>query len=144
MTSTREVAEALYRAFLAGDKDGMLALMAEDVHVRFLGQAQFVGRAELDRFIDFSASLLTDVHFTLRHLVVDGEVAAGIWEETATTRDGQPWRNHGVDVIRLRAGKVVALHENNDVREVHRHFPAYRPARDGAGSDRTAGGHRES
>jgi hypothetical protein len=26
----------------------------------------------------------------------------------------------------VRDGKVVALHENNDVREVHKHFPPYR------------------
>lgn len=127
MTSTRDVAESLYRAFLSGDKDGMLALMADDVDVRFLGQARLAGKAEASRFLDFSAGLLTDVRFTLRHLVVDGYIAAGVWEETARTASGEPWRNHGVDVITVRDGLVVALHENNDVRAVYRHFPPYQP-----------------
>jgi ketosteroid isomerase-like protein len=125
VASTREVAEALYRAFLAGDVEGMLALLHDDVEVRFLGQAQLRGKADVARFLEFSAGLLTDVQFSLRHLIVDGPVAAGVWEETARTASGQPWRNHGVDVIHVSDGLIAALHENNDVREVYRHFPKY-------------------
>jgi ketosteroid isomerase-like protein len=119
------VAEALYRAFLAGDKDAMLALMHDDVRVRFLGQVDLTGTAEASRFMDFAAGLLTDVRFTLLDLVVDGDVAAGVWEETARTAAGEPWHNHGVDVIRVRDGRVAEMHENNDVREVYRHLPPY-------------------
>lgn len=125
MRDTRAVAQDLYRAFLAGDKDGMLALMCEDVQVGFLGQAHLTGRTETSRFLDFAAGLLRDVEFTLETIVVDGDVAAGIWHETATTAGGAPWSNHGVDVIRVRNGLVAALHENNDVREVYRHLPRY-------------------
>ena len=132
-TGTREVAESMYRAFLAGDKDGMLAVMHEDVAVRFLGQAQVRGRSAADRFFDFAGPLLRDVEFTLEEIVVDGDVAAGIWHETATTADGRPWENHGVDVIHVRDGRVVALHENNDVRKVYEHFPPYDPGSDSRG-----------
>ena len=52
-------------------------------------------------------------------VVVDGDVAAGVWHETATTASGEPWENHGVDVVHVRDGRVVALHENNDVRKVY-------------------------
>lgn len=130
MAGTREVAESMYRAFLAGDKDGMLALMAEDVAVRFLGQVEVRGKSEADRFFDFAGGLLRDVDFRLEEIVVDGNVAAGIWHETATTADGQPWENHGVDVIHVRDGRVVALHENNDVRKGYEHFPHYDPGFD--------------
>jgi uncharacterized protein (TIGR02246 family) len=125
MTSTREVVDALYAAFLAGDGEGMIALMADDVEVTFLGQGTFHGLAEVRRFMEFSAGLLRDLDFRIRRTIVDGEGAAAIWEESATTADGQPWENHGVDVIRVRGGKIVSLHENNDVTLVHRHFPRY-------------------
>jgi ketosteroid isomerase-like protein len=133
MAGTREVAESMYRAFLAGDADAMLALMAEDVEVRFLGQAQVRGKEAASRFFDFAGKLLRDVDFTLEEIVVDGEVAAGIWHETATTADGHPWENHGVDVIHVRDGQVIALHENNDVRKVQEHFPPYDPGFDNDG-----------
>jgi ketosteroid isomerase-like protein len=122
---TRRVIDALYEAFLAGDSEGMLAQMSDDVEVRFLAQGTFRGLPAVRRFMDFARSLLTDLDFRIRKIVVDGEVGAAIWDETARTATGQPWENHGVDVIRVRGGKIVALHENNDVNLVYRHFPRY-------------------
>ena len=127
MRSTREVVEELYRAFLAGDRDAMLAVLHPDVEVSFLGQAYLQGTAAAGRFFDFAGGLLCDVDFTLEEILVEGDVAAGIWHETATTYSGEPWENHGVDVVHVRDGQVVALHENNDVRKVYEHFPRYDP-----------------
>jgi ketosteroid isomerase-like protein len=128
--STRQVVEELYRAFVGADKDGMLGLLHPDVEVSFLGQVYLHGIAAADRFFDFAGGLLRDVDFTLEEILVEGDVAAGIWHETATTSAGQPWENHGVDVIHVRDGRIVALHENNDVRKVHEHFPRYDPEPD--------------
>lgn len=122
---TREVVDALYEAFLGGDAEGMIGLMAEDVEVRFLGQGTFRGVPAVRRFLAFAGPLLHDLDFRIQAKIVDGDVGCVIWEETATTLDGQPWENHGVDVIRVRDGKIVTLHENNDVTLVHRHFPRY-------------------
>jgi ketosteroid isomerase-like protein len=124
---TRRVVDELYRAFLAGDGEGMVAQMADDVEVRFLGQATLHGVREVRRFIRFSSGLLLDLDFRIRKKIVDGDAAAVIWEETATTAAGKPWENHGVDVIRVRGGKIVSLHENNDVNLVYEHFPRYDP-----------------
>lgn len=136
---TRQVVAALYRAFLAGDLEGMLALMADDVEVRFLGQGCFRGKEATRRFLQFAAPLLQDLDFRVRRVIIDGEVGCALWEETATTRDGQPWRNHGVDVIRVRGGRIVSIHENNDVTLVYRHFPRYQGG-DGEPGGREGGG----
>jgi uncharacterized protein (TIGR02246 family) len=129
---TRAVVDALYAAFLAGDADGMLAVMADDVEVRFLGQGTFRGIPAVRRVMSFSAGLLRDVDFRIRHTIIDGEAAAVIWDESATTAAGEPWENHGVDVIHVRSGRIAKLHENNDVTLVHRHFPRYEDAEAGA------------
>lgn len=133
-TETRRVVDALYAAFLAGDGEGMLAQMADDVEVRFLAQGTFRGRDEVRRFMAFSAGLLHDLDFRIRRTIVDGDAAAVIWDESATTAAGKAWENHGVDVIRVRDGKIVSLHENNDVNLVYEHFPPFEPrAREGGG-----------
>ncbi len=124
---TRRVIDALYEAYLAGDQEGMLALMDADVAVRFLGQVSLRGIEEARRFFAFSGSKLTDVDFRVERKVCDGEWAAVTWSETARTRDGHPWENHGVDVFRVRDRRIVVVHENNDCRLVHRHFPRYEP-----------------
>jgi ketosteroid isomerase-like protein len=95
--------------------------------VRFLAQGTFHGISEVRGFMGFSAGLLHDLDFRIQKKIVDGDAAAVIWEESATTASGEPWENHGVDVIRVRDGKIVALHENNDIDLVYRHFPRYEP-----------------
>lgn len=125
MTTTREVVDQLYQAFLSGDAQTMLGLMSDDVHVRFLGQATMIGRDAASRFFAFAGGLLQDVDFRIRDVVIDGDVAAVTWDETARTPDGQPWRNHGVDVVHVRQGHIVQLHENNDARVVRARLPRY-------------------
>jgi ketosteroid isomerase-like protein len=127
---TRSVVDALYEAFLAGDSEGMLAQMADEVEVRFLAQGTFHGIPAARRFMQFSAGLLRDLDFRIRRKIVDGDAAAVIWDESATTAAGKPWENHGVDVIRVRNAKIVVLHENNDINLVYEHFPRFDPETD--------------
>ncbi|MFQ5966483.1 MAG: nuclear transport factor 2 family protein [Acidimicrobiia bacterium] len=122
---TRPVIDSLYEAYFAGDQRAMLALMSDDIEVRFLGQALVHGIDEARRFFAFSGARLTDLDFRIQRKIIDGEWAAVLWEETAVTADRKPWENHGVDVFRVVGGEIVLLHENNDVRLVHQHFPRY-------------------
>lgn len=124
-SATRAVVDALYEAFGRGDADGMLALLADDVSVRFLGQADLRGVEAAARFFAFAGGLLKDVDFRIERKIIDGEWAAVIWNESATTASGEPWENHGVDVIRVTGARISVLHENNDVRLVARHFPQF-------------------
>lgn len=125
---TRRAVEALYAAFIAGDAEGMLVLMTADVDIRFLGQTQLRGVDAARAFFAFSAELLEDLDFTIERTIVDGEWAAVTWSETARTPNGDLWDNHGVDVFKVRDGMIALLHENNDVRLVHRFFPRYEEA----------------
>ena len=124
-SETRRVVDALYKAYLVGDEEAMLAQMAEDVEVCFLGQGTFRGIPAVRRFLEFSGQLLRDLDFRIKAKVIDGELGCVIWEETASKLDGQPWSNHGVDVIRVEGGAIASLHENNDVALVHRYLPRY-------------------
>jgi ketosteroid isomerase-like protein len=124
-SATRAVVDALYEAYDRGDAEGMLALLADNVSVRFLGQADLSGIEEAARFFAFASELLKDLDFRIERKIIDGEWAAVIWNESATTASGEPWENHGVDVIRVTAGRISVLHENNDVRLVARHFPRF-------------------
>jgi ketosteroid isomerase-like protein len=120
---TRSVIQAFHRAFLGGDAEAMLALMPDSVEVCFLGQARLHAVEAVRAFFAFSADLLEELAFTIRRTIVDGGRAAVIWSEIARTRSGTPWENCGVDVFRVEDGMITVLHENNDVRLVHRSLP---------------------
>jgi ketosteroid isomerase-like protein len=117
--TTRETVERLYHAYFAGDAEGMLATMGDDVEVRFLGRGVYRGIDEARRFLTVNTGMLTDLDFRIRRTVVDGQWAAAVWEETAVTIHGDRYENHGVDVFRVVDGRITVLHENNDV-AVHR------------------------
>ena len=124
--TTRRVVERLYDAYFAGDPEGMLAVMAPDVEVRFLGRGVYQGIEEARRFFSANTGMLLDLEFRIRRLIVDADWAAALWDETATTIHGDPYANHGVDVFRVERGQITVLHENNDVllhREAFGHKP---------------------
>jgi len=116
---TRTVVEDLYQAYFAGNPDGMLATMSDRVEVRFLGRGVFRGIDESRRFLTTNTAKLINLDFRIRRFIIDGEFAAAVWDESATTIHGDPYQNHGVDVFRVENGKITVLHENNDVL-VHR------------------------
>jgi ketosteroid isomerase-like protein len=123
MRSTEQTVRAVYHAFQEADKQGMLAQLDEDVEVRFLGARTLHGKQETAQFLDLQEDMLHDLHFEVIALLVDGPHAAGVWRETATTAGGRHWDNHGVDVFGVREGRVVSLHEHNDVRRFYEHLP---------------------
>ena len=113
--TTHRVVERLYEAYFIGNVEGMLAEMAPDVEVRFLGRGVYRGIAEARHFFAVNNGMLLDLEFRILRRVVDGEWAAVLWEETATTIHGDPYANHGVDVFRVERERITVLHENNDV-----------------------------
>lgn len=106
--------DRLYEAYFAGDTEGMLAAMADDVSVRFLGREQVDGIDEARRFFTANNASLQDLKFEIKRRIVDGDRAAVIWDETALAM-GRPYRNHGVDVFRVVDGEITVLRVNNDI-----------------------------
>lgn len=106
--------DSLYTAYFAGDTEGMLAAMSEDVSVRFLGREPVAGIEAARAFFSANNAALVDLDFRIRHRVIDGEWAAVTWDETATAL-GRPYANHGVDLFRVIGGKITVLRVNNDI-----------------------------
>jgi len=112
---TRTAVDRLYAAYFVGDSEGMLATLSDDVEVRFLGRGTYRGIEAARKFLTSNTGMLKELDFRIRRLIVDGEWAAAVWDEDATTIHGAAYANHGVDVFRVVDGSIAILHENNDV-----------------------------
>jgi ketosteroid isomerase-like protein len=112
--SVAAVVAELYEAYFDGDTEGMLATMADDVSVRFLGRPQVDGIDQARDFFTGNNAALQDLDFRIRTRVIDGEWAAVTWDESATAL-GRPYENQGVDVFRVVDGKIKVLRVNNDI-----------------------------
>ena len=122
---TRVVIDRFYAAYTGGDLDGMLALMAEDAVVTFLGHGTFRGKAEIRPYMAWAVGQLPQLAFLVRRKIVDGEHAAVVWDETGTTKRGERWESRGVDVYRIVGGKVAELTVYSDTAKMHRQLDPY-------------------
>lgn len=119
----RIIIEGLYQSFRKKDHSGMISAMADDVWIRFLGQADFRGIDLASEFFKQSNALLDDLIFKITNTIIATPYAAVIWNETARTKTGEIWTNHGVDVFMVKDLKIEFLHENNDLSVHYLHFP---------------------
>ena len=112
-TDTHRVVEALYAAYLAGDPR---ACSPSGRRRRgALPRAGHVPRpAAVRRFMDTPAASSGSSTSASAEARRRRRIACAIWRSQRRPRR-RAWENHGVDVVRVRGGKVVSLHENNDV-----------------------------
>lgn len=122
---TRAVIEQLYAAYLNGDTEGMLALMAPDVAVTFNYAGAFHGMAEARPFMTWNGVQLPELTFNVRHKIVDGNRAAVTWDETGKTIRGDDWSAMGVDVYRIEGNLILEMTCYSDTDKVARLLDPY-------------------
>ncbi len=122
---TRAVIEKLYDAYLTGDTEGMLALMAPDVAVTFNYAGTFHGMAEARPFMTWNGGQLPELTFNVRHKIIDGNRAAVTWDETGKTIRGDDWSAIGVDVYRVEGDQIVEMTCYSDTDKVARLLDPY-------------------
>jgi ketosteroid isomerase-like protein len=122
---TRAVIDRLYEAYLTGNTEGMLALMAPDVNVTFNYAGTFTGMAEARPFMTWNGAQLRELQFNVRHKIIDGNRAAVTWDETGKTVRGDDWSAIGVDVYRIEGDQIVEMTCYSDTDKVARLLDPY-------------------
>lgn len=95
--------------------DAVLKLFAPDIHFTFVGEHTMGGdwrdRSIVKQWFNRVHRLFPDLHLTPLSIRVSGWP----WDVTAITRfevratlpDGSPYRNQGMQILRIRLGKIV-------------------------------------
>ena len=106
---TRAVVDLFYEAYVGGNLDGMLALMAEEAVVTFAGHGTFRGKNDIRHYMTWGSTQLPGLRFNVVQKIVEGENAAVTWDETGRTRRGEHWAAIGCDIYRVVDGQIVEL-----------------------------------
>lgn len=122
---TRAIVEQLYVAYLNGDTERMLALMAPDVAVTFNYAGTFHGMNEARSFMLWNGGQLRELVFDIQHTIVDGAYAAVTWSETGKTIRDDDWAATGVDVYRIDGDRIVEMTCYSDTDKVARLLDPY-------------------
>lgn len=122
---TRAVIDKLYDAYLTGNTEGMLALMAPDVKVTFNYAGTFIGMDEARPFMTWNGAQLPELTFNVRHKIIDDNRAAVTWDETGKTIRGDDWSSIGVDVYCVEGDQIVEMTCYSDTDRVARLLDPY-------------------
>ena len=109
-TTTVAAVEAFNEAFNRHDVDAVMACMTEDAIFESTsppaGERYEGAVAVREAWTAFFAAAPT-AHFDAEEMIVAGDRCIVRWIYTWVDDDGQPARVHGVDVIRVRDGRVA-------------------------------------
>jgi len=109
--TTRSTIERFNQAFNLHDGNGLAALLTEDTVFEDTSPAPDGHRIEgKSAVVDFWRGWFRrnpDARFEAEEVIVSGDRATVLWVYHKT-RNGQPWHLRGVDVFRVRDGKVAS------------------------------------
>jgi ketosteroid isomerase-like protein len=109
-----------------GEYEAALSGVADDVTHTFEGDHPLGGtrhsREGMRRWFERVYELFPGLQFEIHEVVVKGwpwnTVAVVQWTDTAQPRDGSPYVNDGVHVLRIRWAKVVEIHAYLDTQKI--------------------------
>ena len=103
--------EAFNEAFNRHDVAAVMALMTDDVVFEntspFPDGERYEGQAAVGDFWSKLFSSTPDAHFDAEDIFAAGDRCTVRWRYTFTSSDGRPGHVRGVDVFRVRDGKVA-------------------------------------
>jgi ketosteroid isomerase-like protein len=123
---TRRKLRNVFEQLSRGNSEVAFADLAPRFEHVFSGDHTFGGTrrtaASFRRWFVRLFEVFPGLQFKVKNVLVSGwpwnTVAAVEWEDWATMRDGQEYRNEGVHIIRLRWGRVVSLRVYLDTQKI--------------------------
>ncbi|MDQ3655542.1 MAG: nuclear transport factor 2 family protein [Chloroflexota bacterium] len=109
--TTETIVSRFNDAFNRHDVDAIMARMTDDCVFENTSPApdgqRYVGQDEVRGFWEGLFASTPDVHFDTEDLFAAGDRCTVRWRYTFTTSEGTPGHIRGVDVFRIRDGKVA-------------------------------------
>ena len=108
--NTVAAVERFNTAFNSHDVDAVMNAMTEDCIFENTAPPpdgrRFEGAAEVRGYLEKFFTVNPDAHFDTEELFASGDRCVVLWIYRKT-KDGQPWHLRGVDVFKVRDGKVA-------------------------------------
>ncbi len=125
-SENRQVVTELFARFTAGDLDGVMALLTDDVSWRLPGRPELLPTAglydkkRLRRLFDRMLSQLpSGLRMTVVHLLADGDAVAAEVESAGDLANGRQYRQQYHFLFRLRDGRIATAHEYLDTHHAY-------------------------
>jgi ketosteroid isomerase-like protein len=122
-----EELRSAFEALGRGDPEPFASYLADDVVLEFPGTrfgGRFEGKRKVVVFLRQNQRLFRDgLRFAVRWAGASEDRVIAQWTNEGTTKDGRPYANRGVTVLRLAGGKVVEIQDYLDTALLERTWP---------------------
>lgn len=118
--ANKQIVRNLYGAIGAGDLDGFLKLLAEDVEWYFIGSHRFAGtlRGKQQIVDDLIANLGNElegpISLEIRQLIAEGDKVVAEMQGTSRGKNGKDYNNTYNIILTVRDGLVHEMREYLD------------------------------
>ena len=68
-----------------------------------------IGKERILKFLRVFFRSFTELTFTVRRVIHEGDLAAVHWTDRGVNRKNEPYENEGVTILELKEGKIVMI-----------------------------------
>ena len=107
--SNRELAEAIFTTMNGRDASHLEQYLAADAIFDFPGPGRIEGPRRILVFLKVLFRKYPRLEFSVEDILVDGDQACGVWKNEGEDKQGRPYQNSGVTLMRFSKGKIVFI-----------------------------------
>ena len=107
--SNRELAEAIFTTMNGRDVSHLKQYLAEDAVFDFPGPGRIEGPRRILVFLKVLFRKYPRLEFSVENILVDGDRACAVWKNEGEDKQGNPYENSGVTLMRFSSGKIVFI-----------------------------------
>ena len=109
MTSNGDLTQIIFEAFNKRDLSELQHYLADDAVFDFPGTELLQGRKKILLFFKILFRKFPRLEFHIEEVIVDGDHACAVWSNEGENKEGHPYHNHGVTLVRMSEGKIVFM-----------------------------------
>ncbi len=107
--SNRDLAELVVSSMDKRDFTLYEKHVAEDAVLDFPGSGTIRGCRRIIVFLKAMLRKYPELKFTIENIIADEGWAAVVWSNRGKFKNGEPYSNHGVTLVKSSAGKIVLI-----------------------------------
>jgi len=108
-TAMTDLANILFTAMNTRELSELEECLAEDAVFDFPGAGTIVGKKKILLFLKILFRMYPRLTFTVQEIIIEGDQACAVWTNEGKSKEGRPYQNHGVTLLRVCNGQIVSL-----------------------------------
>ena len=105
----KDLPHILFTTMNTRDLSGLEEHLSEDAVFDFPAAGTIQGKKKVLTFLKVLFRMYPRLTFTVEDVIVEGDRACAVWSNKGESKEGRPYENRGVTILRICNGQIVSL-----------------------------------